>query len=165
LHKIYSTENGFLIQTLFCISVFTNKSYCVTTIYSLSILQNNVFLRRMNNLIQTNCVLPRCIFKTILWLCSPWPSNVYWRFSKHVSILQGYKKRTIFVVGKCSLPENWQVSRLRCKFLFSFQLNENTNTCTVKSEHSDCISHPNTHVHTLNIYVYIFSELIIGILD
>jgi len=41
-----------------------------------------------------------------------------------------------------------------------FQLNENTNMCTVNSEHSDCISHSNTHTHThthtLYIYIYIY---------
>ena len=39
---------GFVIQTRFCISVFTNKSYCVTTIYSLSILQNSFFKAHEN---------------------------------------------------------------------------------------------------------------------
>jgi len=43
------------------------------------------------------CVLPRPKFMTILWFCSSWPSNVYWRFSKHISFLRGYKRRTIFL--------------------------------------------------------------------
>jgi len=30
----------------------------------------------------------------------------------------------------------------------NFQLNENTKKCIANSEHSDCISHPNTHKHT-----------------
>jgi len=37
-----------------------------------------------------------------------------------------------------------------------FQLNENTNMCTVNSEHSDCISHPNTHKQTKTHIVYMF---------
>ena len=38
----------------------------------------------------------------------------------------------------------------------TFQLNENTNTCIVNSEYSDCIPHPNTHTHSniFNIYVF-----------
>jgi len=42
----------------------------------------------------------------------------------------------------------------------TFQLNENTNKCIANSEHSDCISHPNTHkqTHTQThiIYIYVF---------
>ena len=40
----------------------------------------------------------------------------------------------------------------------TFLLNENTNTCTSKSEHSDYISHPNTHTQTLKepFYIYMF---------
>ena len=48
-----------------------------------------------------------------------------------------------------------------------FQLNENTNMCTVNSEHSDCISHPNphTHKHTHIICIYMFYELLKAILE
>ena len=41
-------------------------------------------------------------------------------------------------------------------FSILFQLNENTNTCTVNSEHSECISHPNTHTHYIYIYIYMY---------
>ena len=54
-------------------------------------------------------------------------------------------------------------------FFITFQLNEKTNTCTVNSEHSDCISHHNTHTHThkhkhifytyISIYEYMYSEI------
>ena len=40
-----------------------------------------------------------------------------------------------------------------------FQLNKKTNTCTVNSEHSDCISHHITHTHVIFIYEYIFPEI------
>ena len=114
------------------------------------------------------CVSPRRIVKTILWLCSLWPSNVYCRFSKLESILQGYKMRTIFVVGKCSLPENWQLSRLCCQILL-LSIKWEHKQMYWNSEHSDCISHPNTHTQTHTqthiIYPHIYSDIISLILE
>ena len=124
-----------------------------------------MLFRTHENFYQENlCVLPRRIFKTILWLCSPWPSNMYWRFSKHVSILQGYKLRIIFVVGSCSLAENLQVSRLCCSFYFF----------SIKSEHKHVYceqwtqrfhftsQHTHTHTHTQSntVIIYIYLEII-----
>ena len=40
---------GFVIQTHICILMFTDKSYCVTKTYSLSVLQNNVLFKTLDN--------------------------------------------------------------------------------------------------------------------
>jgi len=106
------------------------------------------------------CVLPRRIFKAILWLCSPWPSYVYWRFSKHVSILQGYKKRTIFVVGKRSLA---QVSRLFASFYnFAIKWEYKNVNCEQWTQRLHLTSqHTYTHIHKLIhiLYIHIFGNI------
>jgi len=70
----------------------------------------------------------------------------------------GYKKRIIFIFGKCLLPENEEVTELCCQCL-CFLINDNRNMCTENSEHSDCISHSITHTHTIYIYIYIYIVL------
>ena len=121
------------------------------------------FLRRMKISIHTNCVLPRRIFKTILWLCSPWPSNVYWRFSKHVSILQGYKKRTIFVLGKFHLQKIYRCRDFVASFYsFSIKWEHKHVYCEQWTQRLHFTSQ-HTYTHTLCIYIY--SEIFTGILE
>jgi len=68
-----------------------------------------------------------------------------------MSILHGYKKRSIFVVTKCLPPENY---RWRDFFSFSmlFQLNDTTNICTANRGNSRLLHaiafHIPTHTHT-----------------
>ena len=102
------------------------------------------------------CILPRCIFKTIFRYCSPCPSNVYWRFSKHMSILKSYKEENCFCSGKMFTSKKLTGVETLLPVCIIFQLNENTNKFIVNSVHSDCISHPNTHTHYTYIYIYIY---------
>ena len=112
-------------------------------------------------------LVPRRIFKTILWLCSPWPSNVYWRFPKHVSILQTYKKRTILVVEKFSLQKIDRCQDFVAYFYYFSIKWENkhvyceqwTQRLHIISQRTHTHTHPHSNTHYIRIYIYIYEYM------
>jgi len=80
-----------------------------------------------------------------------------------VSVLQGYKKRTVFVVGNRLLPKLTGVETLLPVSIL-FQLMR-TQTCVLWTENTAIAFHIPTHKHILYIYIHIVWDLVTGILE
>jgi len=80
----------------------------------------------------------------------------------------GLQEENYFFSRKMFISRKLTDVEILLPIFITFQLNENTNKYIANSEHSDCISHPNTpHKLTLKhtLYKYMYSEIITLILD
>ena len=158
----HPVPNVFVIQTLFGVWVFTDKSYCVTQSIFLKVYYKlmcfwNAWPFNSDKL----CVLPRRILKEILWLCSPWPSNVYWRFSKPVNFT-GLQEEIYFCSWKMFTCRKLTGVETLLQFLFFFN-SMRTQRRVLWTVNTAIAFHIPTHTHKL--IFYICSEIFTGILE
>ena len=118
------------------------------------------FLKRMAISIQTNCVLYHVVYSRRYYDCVHHGLQMCTEDSQNMCQFWRATRRELFCSRKMFTCRKLTGVETLLPVSITFQFNENTNTCTVKSEHSDYISHPNTHTHTHTnthcIYIYIF---------
>jgi len=141
---------GFIIQKHISILIFTDKSYFVTTIYSLSILQNIVLFKTLDNInpdkslcfntlhIQDDIMIVFTMaFKRLL------------KFLKTYVNFTGLKEENYFRSRKMFTCRKLTGVETLLLVSILFQLNENTYMCTAIAFNIP----PHTHTYSL-LFIY-----------